>query len=489
MDKFKKIFIIFFISISIFRMIYVNFVPLVPQEAYYWKYAKNLALSYFDHPPMAAWIIAFFTNIGGDSVFFIRLGSIVLSAGLMFLIYEITIRLFNSYKWALLVVIILNCSVLFPIGATVITPDVPLLFFWALTIYILIRLKESQHWKWWYFAGIVLGLGLLSKYTAILIVPGIFLYILFSNIQRRWLFTIHPYFGLLLAFFVFAPVLIWNNQHEWASFMFQSSRRFSEMYRMRFDFFLQLIGSQMLMLTPYIFFLAVSGWIYVGKKGFKEKNDNLSLLFWISLPVYLIFTLASFRSLAKMNWLAPAYITSIIAGVFWMQSAGTKWSNRFKKWLKPGLVFGLLLVMFMHLLPIVPMFPIRRGDTWTGWKELANKVAEIKGEMGEDTFIFGHEYKIPSEITFYTSNHEATHSGEIIGEKGLQYTYWTNNDELIGQDAIFVTSNAHRYKKINKLLAHFDKIEEEPPLVISHYNKVFRKFYIYRCYGYKGLAE
>jgi len=258
---------------------------------------------------------------------------------------------------------------------------------------------------------------------------------------------------------------------------------------MRFDFFFQLIGSQLLVLTPYIFIIAVSGWIYVGKQSFKKKNDNFSLLFWISLPVYLVFTLASFRSLAKMNWLAPAYITSIIAGVFWIHTAQTKWSTIFQKWLKPGLVLGLVIVMFMHLLPTVSMFPIRRGDTWTGWKELADKVLEIKGEMGEDTFIFGHEYKTPSEITFYTPNHEETHSGEIIGEKGLQYTYWTNIEELINKDAIFVSSNAHRYKKINKLQAHFDKIAEAPPLVISHHNKIFRKFYIYRCYGYKGVIQ
>ena len=104
----------------------------------------------------------------------------------------------------------------------------------------------------------------------------------------------------------------------------------------------------------------------------------------------------------------------------------------------------------MHLLPLFPIMPIRKGDTWTGWKELANKVLEIKDEMGDDTFIFGHEYKIPSEITFYTPNHEKTHSGEIIGGRGLQYTFWTNIDELINKDAIFVTSNAHRYRKTEK---------------------------------------
>ena len=489
MDNNKKKLIFFLIFVSIVRMIYVNFVPLVPQEAYYWKYAKNLALSYFDHPPMAAYTIAFFTWIGGNSVFFIRLGSIVFSTGFMILLYVITSRMFKNSSWALLVVIIINCSVLFSIGATIITPDVPLLFFWTLIIYFLIKLKESQHWKWWYFAGISLGLALLSKYSAILIVPGIFMYLLLLKRQKQWLLSIHPYLAIILAFIVFLPVLLWNYQHDWASFMFQSSRRFSEMHRMRFDFFFQLIGSQLGMLTPYIFFLVISGWIYIGKRSFKERDDNFSLLFWISLPVYLIFTLSSFRSLVKMNWLAPAYITSIIAGVVWIQTANSNWSKRFKKWLKPGLIIGLLFVIFMHLMPIAPMFPIRRGDTWTGWKELSSKVAEIKSEMGQDTFIFSHEYKIPSEITYYTPNHEETHAGEIIGKNGLQYNFWTNIDELINKDAIFITSNAKRYKKIKNLHGYFERIEAEPPLEISYHNKIFRIFYIYRCYGYKGVNK
>jgi len=489
MKKDRKLLFLFVAAISIFRMIYVNFVPLVPQEAYYWKYAKNLALSYFDHPPMAAYTIAFFTWLGGDHVFFIRLGSILFSMGLMFLMYAITVRLFDNEKWALTSIIIINCSVLFSIGATIITPDVPFLFFWALIIYFLIRLKDSQHWKWWYFAGIGLGLALLSKYTAILIVPGIFIYILLSRSQRRWLLTVHPYLAILLALIVFTPVILWNYQHDWASFMFQSSRRFSGMNRLRLDFFGQLIGSQLGMLTPYIFFFVLVGWFNAGKKSFTERNEKYSLLFWISLPVYLVFTVSSFRSLVKMNWMAPAYVSSIIAGIAWLQSANSRWSNRFKKWFKPGIVFGLIIVIFMHLLPLVPLFPIRKGDTWTGWKELSKRVLEIKYEMGDDTFIFGHEYKIPSEITFYTPNHEETHSGEIIGEKGLQYSYWTNIDELVNRDAIFVTSNAHRYKNIGRLKAHFKTVEEDSPLKISYHNKIFRIFYIYRCYGYKGIGK
>ncbi|MDZ7400913.1 MAG: glycosyltransferase family 39 protein [candidate division KSB1 bacterium] len=486
-DHFKRL-IIFIVLITVFRLVYVNFVPLVPQEAYYWKYAKHLALSYFDHPPMTAYIIAFFTWIGGDSVFFIRLGSIVFSIGLMLVLYSITRRLFGNERWALLSVIAMNCTVMFSIGSMIITPDVPFLFFWALIVYSLVRLRESDQWQWWYLAGAALGFGLLSKYTAILIVPGIFVYLLLSASQRKWLLSVHPYLGLVLALVIFSPVIIWNSQHEWASFLFQSSSRFSQMRRLRLDYFFQLIGSQLGMLTPYLFFLVLVGWAQSGWRSFKTKDDRHSLLFWIALPVYLIFTLSSFRSLVKMNWLAPAYITSIIASIAWIQSAQTRWSERFKKWFTPGLILGLVIVLFMHLMPIVPIFPSRKGDTWTGWQELSARVMQIKQEMGEDTFIFGHEYKIPSEITFYTPHHEPTHAGEIIGEKGLQYTYWTNFNELIGKNAIFITSDAQRYRNMDNVRKYFDSVVEEPPLQIIHRGRVFRVFYIYRCYNYKGPA-
>lgn len=482
----RRLFIYLLAGITVFRLIYINFVPLVPQEAYYWKYAKHLALSYFDHPPMTAYTIALFTWLGGDHAFFLRLGSVIFSMGMMFLLYAITDRLFQNKKWAIATVVAINCTILFSIGATIITPDVPLIFFWSWIIYCLVRLKKSSHRKWWYLAGIGLGLALLSKYTAVLIVPGIFIYLLFSTQQRRWLITIHPYIALLMALLIFSPVILWNYQHDWASFIFQSSRRMSEMNQLRIDFFLQLIGSQLGLLTPYLFFLIFIGWLQIGRLSFKQHNEDYSLLFWLAMPVFFIFILSSFRSLVKMNWLAPAYITSIIAGVVWFNSANTRCAAWFRKWFKSGLIMGLVIVVFMHVVPIVPLFPIRRGDTWTGWRQLAKRVMQLKKEMGENTFIFSHGYKIPSEITFYTPNHEETYAGEILGEKGLQYTYWTNTDALLHKNAIFVTSDADRFRNITKLQAHFDYIKEDAPLKIVYHDRVFRIFYLYRCYKYGG---
>ncbi len=487
MEKNKKFALMTILALTLFRLIYINFVPLVPQEAYYWKYAKNLALSYFDHPPMAAWTIAFFTALGGDSVFFIRLGSVLFSLGLMLFLYRMVIELFNDEKMALWTVIGINCTVLFSVGATIITPDVPLLFFWSLIVYFMVKLIQAPAAKWWYFAGIALGFGLLSKYTAVLLGAGIFLFLLFSKEQRHWLTTVHPYLSLLLALFIFSPVLIWNYQHDWASFAFQSSQRFSAMKRLRFDYLGQLLGSQLGMLTPYLFFLIIGGWLFAGWKTFKQRTEKFALLFWLSLPVYLVFTLSSLRSLVKMNWMAPAYITSIVAAVIWAFSGETKRGRWFGKYFKPGLILGLVIVLIMHVLPLYPIVPIKKGDTWTGWTELSRKVEQLQTEMGKDTFIFSDEYKIPSELTFYTRDHLQTHCGELIGEKGLQYTFWTDAEKLIGKDGIFVTSDAQRYNNISNVMTYFDRVEQDEPLTISFHNKVFREFYIYRCYDYKGI--
>ncbi|HVI94090.1 MAG TPA: hypothetical protein VM753_08785, partial [Anaeromyxobacter sp.] len=46
---------------------YAGLFALSPQEAYYWEWARRLDLSYFDHPPLAAWTIRAATELLGTS--------------------------------------------------------------------------------------------------------------------------------------------------------------------------------------------------------------------------------------------------------------------------------------------------------------------------------------------------------------------------------------------------------------------------------------
>ena len=149
---------------------------LAPDEAYYWYWSKHLDWSYLDHPPMVAYVMAFFTWVGGNSEFFVRLGGWICAVlGLCFIFGTIR-RLFPDNRrlgWELL--FLYQVSLIFPAGAIVQTPDTPMMLFWSMAVYCGSQIVTEGENKWWYVWGIALGLGLLSKYTMILLVPCQFL--------------------------------------------------------------------------------------------------------------------------------------------------------------------------------------------------------------------------------------------------------------------------------------------------------------------------
>src|SRR5205085_5365047 len=78
--------------------------------------------------------------------------------------------------------------------------------------------------RWWLAAGLFGGLALLSKFTAIMLLPAVVAFMLVPDWRRRWLKSPYPWAAALLAAVVFSPVLVWNDQHDWSSFRFQFVR-------------------------------------------------------------------------------------------------------------------------------------------------------------------------------------------------------------------------------------------------------------------------
>ncbi|MFH1335516.1 MAG: glycosyltransferase family 39 protein, partial [Candidatus Zixiibacteriota bacterium] len=173
------------LSTTIFRLIYINIPNLAPQEAYYWDYSRHLALSYFDHPPILAWSIYLFTHLGTQSAFFVRIVCVLVSAGLTCLTYIIGKSLFDA-KVGFYSALLLNCILIFSLGAIIATPDTPMIFFWVLSFYFFTKLIITQKGKWWYLLGISTGLALLSKYTGVFIILSVFFYLVLSKQNRRW---------------------------------------------------------------------------------------------------------------------------------------------------------------------------------------------------------------------------------------------------------------------------------------------------------------
>lgn len=162
-------------------------------EAYYWTWSRHLALSYYDHPPMVAWLIALGTALG-EQTLFVRLASLLLFNGVAWLLYGLTREITGRAQTGLVAVAILHLVPAFFIGGMTATPDIPLAFFWLASIRLLDLAVRRDRPALFLASGAAVGLAFLSKYFAI-ILPLVFLIYLAAPERRRFLRTPWPWLG------------------------------------------------------------------------------------------------------------------------------------------------------------------------------------------------------------------------------------------------------------------------------------------------------
>lgn len=226
-------------------------------ESYYFRGAYNLALSYFDQPPLFFWLSHLSLKLFGINTFAIRLPALLFSALNSWLLFLIA-RHFFSEKAALYTIVIFNLSALYIINGIWFQPDAALLFFWAASLYVLVQIffphqlySRSQLFGLWILLGICMGLTGLSKYHVVFFFLGMGLFILTR--QRKWLTYTGLYSSFIVCLIFFLPILIWNYQHDWVSIKFQSSRALAEAKIVwHIDWFLRSFIGQALWLLPWI---------------------------------------------------------------------------------------------------------------------------------------------------------------------------------------------------------------------------------------------
>ncbi len=474
------------IGFTLFRLLLALILPLTPQEAYYWSWSRDLSLSYFDHPPLASYSIWLTSSIFGQNIFGIKLAAVLWFLGMNILWGKLIQEMFENVEQTFWTLLALNASIVFELYGFVITPDTPLLFAWTATIFALWKLIRSEDAKWWYIAGFFMGLAWLGKYSGIMLVPSVLLFVLASKTQRKWLLTPHPYLGVLIAIITFAPVLIWNANHDWISFAFQGSRRTASMGQWELRFVGELFGSQFFILTPYLFVLVFATINRFGRKLFSGLEDKILLLLSSGLVTSLVFIAVSFRSLVKMNWLAPAYWSLIILGIYYLFQN----PSRLKR-MKVGIFSSILFLGIGVSVVTIPDVPLGEGNTWSGWKNAAQEVDTIQDSLeaaGEAPFVFSTNYKASSLLKFYMEDQPRTYAQDIIGKPALQFDIWEKEEVLEGRTGILVADNRREYKfKSKKIQPYFDEITKLRTIRIENFNQPVRKIEIYLCRDYKGV--
>jgi hypothetical protein len=211
-------------AMTAMRVVYASLLDLRTDEAYYWTWSKENVLSFLDHPPMIAWFIRFGTAIFGNTNFGVRFAGILAMLITQLLLADIVRRVTHDVRAIVLAVLMPEAALYYGLLMAKVSPDVALIPFAVAMLWALVRLSESRNPLWWLAAGVFAGLALLSKFTAFMLVPAVVAFMLVPDWRRRWLLSPYPWLAALIAVLVFLPVLIWNAQHEWASFRFQFVR-------------------------------------------------------------------------------------------------------------------------------------------------------------------------------------------------------------------------------------------------------------------------
>ena len=182
--------------------LWFNNTELFFDEAQYWVWGKAPAFGYFSKPPVLAWIIGAVTGLFGNSEFAVRLASPILHTATALTIFFIARKLFDGRTgfWSALVYATLPAVSL---SATLISTDVPLLFFWAWRFSPSSISRRTTASAGRSLLGLALGAGLMSKYAMIYFLPCAVIYALLvserPHVLKRRGFWLALAIGGLLA--------------------------------------------------------------------------------------------------------------------------------------------------------------------------------------------------------------------------------------------------------------------------------------------------
>jgi len=473
--------------ILVIRISFIGVMGLMPQDAYYFFYSEHPALSYYDHPPAVAFLLWSFTALLGKKVFVIKLAASFVTLLTLFSFYKLS-RYFLDADGVVKANVLLFSTTMISILSLVVTPDVPLMLFWTLsliTLYFAIFQNKKVYWLW---SGILMGLAFDSKYTALFLPFGVFLFLLLTPSYRKMLLSPWLYACMLLFIATISPVVIWNVQHDFASFRFQSVSRAGEMNDIHISLknFFGVIGHQAFLLIPVLFFSMLLG-IWKVAKNYRLRFSTIParrlFLLCFFIPVFVGFLVISFFYWVKINWMMPAYIT----GIIWVSSYLSD------KWVRIQLIITAIIHVAVAAEVIFYPLVIKSDDTWVGWGELAKDVRQLKKSYPNDFIFSADDYKTSAVLNFYFK--EMIYGKNIIGEPALQFDYInTNLQTLAGKDALFIDSRpdlktndtASPPAFLNK---YFDQVKPLPAIQIKRDNRVVRSFNVYVCrkydpYGY-----
>jgi 4-amino-4-deoxy-L-arabinose transferase-like glycosyltransferase len=498
-----------FLLVIFLRAVFSLTVGLIDDEAYHWSWSKELMLSYYDHPGMIAWLNWLSTSLFGDTLLGVRLPSYLCYITTVLLSYFLGKDLFDE-KAGAFTALMLFFTPFWGFGGYVASPEPPFMLCWIAAAWIFWQGVRPDEKRWstsktWICLGVVMGLGLNSKFIMVLLAPGFGLYLLLTPERRKDLLKPWPWVGFLIATALCLPIFLWNIQYDWPGFRYQFHDRHTGA-EFSLNRWLGWWGAQWGLMTPLLYPLLLAA-IFVASKRLKQAPWRLILC--LSLPSLLVFYPQPFFADYKPHWSGAAYLLLCLgAGALWSQGL----EIRHRWWIQPQSqrikwAFIVLLVplnIFVYSLFVYPYLPkiyksFKPQGQWNvrndpsneffGWKELGEFVnrrqREIHAETGHKPFIAALRYENTAQ-TYWGTHQKSYMLSFTRSHYTVMHQYHSEWQQLYGLDALVVTTEKYPANPIQ-----WDKFDSCQPEEFKTYRagELSRDFTVWYCKNFQGVLK
>lgn len=466
-------------------------------ESYYFACAHHPSPGYFDHPPLSILLASWSLHLTGDvGRLILRWPFIILFAGTTWLLFILGRKLFGGWP-GFYAALLMNLAPVFSLSVGIfLQPDGPLMFFWLACVWCLAHLlldsPPRRPIAWWAAAGTMLGLGLLSKYTAVLLVAGAGLYVLTRRDQCRWLARPGPYVALVIAALLFSPVLLWNEQHHWISFAWQSTRGLDELQGIRLDWMLRNIGGQALELLPWVWLgLVAELWRSFRRQAAPERR----FVGWLAVTPIVLFTAVSAYAATgqrHFHWGMPGYLLLFLP-LGETVHRGLERGRSLYRWGLPATAVLSVLVMTVATSHVATGW-LKDGPDWLATALAGEKdstlecvdLTSLEGAFAERGLLDRRDLFVFSEWWFRAGKVDYALRGKLpvlalSATDPRSFAFFDSTERWVGKDGILVTTKPGLAEVIGRYGDFFTRIEPLGSVPVGRRGRHEVTLYLYRC--------
>jgi len=466
------------IGLLVVKLFVLAATPVFMDEAYYWLWGQHPDLSYFDHPPLNAWLQGLSASIFGWNIAGMRAMVVLTLFGDLWLLslFARSLAPGNSEAFWLSAILFLATPVFFGLTGVAL-PDHVLVFLGLLALYCLHRFLldwrtgKVHSYRYLYLGGVTLGLAALGKYNGVLLGAGFVAFVVFSRAYRPLLRDKHLYFALLIAIVMQAPVLIWNAQHGFASFDFiLGSRHGGQSNAAALSGLVGFVLGMVGLLGPFLLLPLVR--FVLARDEVMPAFGLGRAVFWVSSAVILA---ASLLTDVLFHWNLVAYVGALPFLAFFVRERWVLFGQ-----ILYGLIAAGLALVNYSIVPVMALVSFTDQTTaWSyGWDEAAPRVEVIAAANGT-AFIAATEYGIASQLAFALRDPAVT----SLSPRREQFDFWFVPAAFAGKSAVIVSD---LWRPLTaEIEARFERITLVETVTVMRHGNGIDTYQIYLGEGYR----